>query len=70
MIDTALLYKELARAGKTPGECAAALEMTERTLKKKFRNLSQFKASEIARLIALLSLSAEQFEAIFFCPVL
>lgn len=70
MVNTALLLNAIARSGKTVFDCAAALGVSIATMKKKIQNATQFKASEIEKLIVLLSLSKQQFEAIFFCAVL
>lgn len=70
MVNTALLLNAITRCGKTILDCAAALGVSKKTMKRKIQNTAQFKASEIEKLIVLLSLSKQQFEAIFFCAVL
>lgn len=70
MVNTALLLYAIARCGKTVFDCAAALGVSKKTMKRKIQNATQFKAGEIEKLIVLLSLSKQQFEAIFFCAVL
>ena len=66
MTNTVCMEAALARVGKTKGECAEALGISCRSLHKKVANITEFKASEIEKLIELLELNDEKFRMIFF----
>ncbi len=66
MTDTLELDIAIKRAGLTRGQVAKYLGQTMTTLFNKMHNKVEFKASEIAKIKALLNLSNDQRDRIFF----
>jgi hypothetical protein len=66
MTNTLELDIAIKRAGYNRAQVAKALNLTMTTLFNKIHNKVEFKASEIAKLKALLNLSNEQRDLIFF----
>ena len=59
----------LVRSGITKKEVAKQLGLSEMGLYKKVNNITEFKASELAKLYSLLDLrTMEQQQRIFFAP--
>lgn len=69
MTNTVCMEAALARVGKTKGECAEALGISCRSLHNKVANITEFKASEIEKLIELLELNDEKFRMIFLLKI-
>lgn len=68
MTNTIELEVALLRAGITKREAAKKLDITVVGLYSKINNLTEFKASEIAKLSELLHLSVQEQQKIFFAP--
>ena len=66
MTDTRLLEIAITRADINKKELAEAIGLSVMGLYKKINNITEFKASEIAKLTALLQLSDAERESIFF----
>lgn len=66
MTNTVDLEVAITRAAITKKEIASHLGITTMGLYKKINNATEFKASEIVKLVALLNLSLEEREVIFF----
>lgn len=66
MTDTAALRHAIERSGLKYGRIAAEMGISSYTLQKKIDNIVEFKASEIVKLSALLSLGEADRNAIFF----
>lgn len=67
MTDTLKLEMAIRRAGLTKREVAKQLGLSDMGLHQKINNITEFKASEIARLYDLLNLnSLEEQQQIFF----
>lgn len=66
MTDTVALRKAVERSGLKYGSIAVSMGISAYTLQKKINNKVEFKASEIVKLSALLSLCEAERSAIFF----
>ena len=66
MTNTLELELQIKRAGVTKKALAKRLGITEMALFNKIKNVSEFKASEIATLAYALGMTSEQRDAIFF----
>lgn len=66
MTNTIKLEIAITRSGLKKREIASALGITAMGLYKKIHNLSEFKASEIIKLVKVLNLSNLEREEIFF----
>lgn len=66
MTDSAALRDAIGKSGLKYGKIAAEMGISTYTLQKKIDNITEFKASEIVKLAALLSLSSLESSAIFF----
>ena len=66
MTNTRELEVAIVRANVTKGALAKALGLSGMGLYKKVNNLSEFKASEIARASKVLNLSQSEMNTIFF----
>jgi transcriptional regulator with XRE-family HTH domain len=66
MTDTVLLENIIKQRRFTKSYIAEYLGLSRYGLIKKLNNVTEFKASEIAKLCLLLGIDAEQREAIFF----
>ena len=66
MTNTALLREKIAKSGLKMGFIADKLNLTHSGFLNKINNRSEFKASEIIILKALLGLSTADVNAIFF----
>ncbi len=66
MTNTLKLKAVILEKGFTQEQIAEALGMTIATFNYKVNNKSEFKASEIKKLSAMLHLTAEEVNAIFF----
>lgn len=66
MTNTLKLEIAITRAGLKKREIASILGITTMGLYKKIHNLSEFKASEILKLVKILNLSTLEREEIFF----
>lgn len=66
MTDTEALRSVIHESGLKYKSIAQALGLTPYGLQKKIDNITEFKASEIALLADILSLSEKQRDAIFF----
>ena len=66
MTDTLELELQIKRAGVTKVYLAEKLGITKMALFNKMKNVTEFKASEIATLAFLLGMTSEQRDAIFF----
>lgn len=66
MLDSKLLTKAIEQSGLKKGFIAESLNLTAYGLQKKVLGETEFKASEIKALSALLGLSMEMKEKIFF----
>lgn len=65
MTDTAALRQAIEKSGLKYGRIAEEMGISSYTLQKKIDNIVEFKASEIAKLAALLSLSDSERSSIF-----
>ena len=68
MTDSAALRKAVDESGLKYLKIADEMGISSYTLQKKIDNETEFKASEIVKLSALLSLNDAQRSAIFFHP--
>ena len=66
MTDSALLASKISESGFTYSEVAKELGLTRQGLWKKIHNRSEFKQSEIEKVVRLLCLDAEVSSKIFF----
>lgn len=66
MTDSAALRSAIEKSGLKYGKIAAEMGVSTYTLQKKIDNITEFKASEIVKLTALLSLKRSESNAIFF----
>ena len=66
MTDSLLLEIAIVKANLRKKEIAGALGLTPMGLYKKINNVTEFKASEISALSALLRIGKEERDAIFF----
>ena len=66
MVNTAALEEAITASGRTKVFIAGELGITVQGLRDKLQARTEFKASEIKRLKALLDLSITQCEKIFF----
>ena len=66
MTDTAALREAIEKSGLKYGRIAMEMGISSYTLQKKIDNVVEFKASEIAKLAALLSLNESERSSIFF----
>lgn len=66
MTDSAALRRAIEKSGLKYGKIAAEMGISTYTLQKKIDNITEFKASEIVKLTALLSLKRSESNAIFF----
>lgn len=66
MTDSILLVSRISESGMTYSEIAAKLGLTRQGLWKKIHNHSEFKLSEIEKLMILLGLDMETSSEIFF----
>lgn len=69
MTDTKALREAIQDAGLKYKFVAESLGITPYGLQKKIENRSEFKASEIATLVELLSMPEQQRSAIFFVKI-
>lgn len=67
MTDTALLRKKIELSGYKMVYIAKRIGITYQGFLKKVNNESEFKASEIQTICALLHIDSREKEAIFFC---
>ena len=68
MTDTLALRQAIEKSGLKYGRIAEAMGISSYTLQKKIDNVVEFKASEIAKLASMLSLSDLERSNIFFAP--
>lgn len=66
MTDSVALKGVIKRSGLKYGKIAECIGISAYTLQKKIDNVTEFKASEIAKLASLLSLSKSEVNNIFF----
>lgn len=66
MTDSVALRSAIEKSGLKYGKIAAEMGISTYTLQKKIDNITEFKASEIVKLTALLSLKRSESNAIFF----
>lgn len=66
MTNSLELELQIKRIGISKKEIAEKLNISEMSLFNKIRNVTEFKASEIAALTDILKLTQEQREVIFF----
>lgn len=66
MTNSLELELQIKRIGISKKEIAEKLNISEMSLFNKIKNITEFKASEIAALTDILKLSQEQREVIFF----
>ena len=66
MTDTSALRQAIEKSGLKYGRIAEEMGISSYSLQKKIDNIVEFKASEIAKLVSLLSLSDAERNAIFF----
>lgn len=66
MTDTVALRRAVEKSGLKYGRIASEMGISAYTLQKKIDNKVEFKASEIVKLAALLSLEDSERSAIFF----
>lgn len=66
MTDSFALRSAVEKSGLKYGRIASEMGISSYTLQKKVDNKTEFKASEIVKLAALLSLSDAERSAIFF----
>ena len=66
MTDSLLLEIAIVKANLRKKDIAGALGLTPMGLSKKINNVTEFKASEISALSALLRIGKEERDAIFF----
>ena len=60
------LRAEIARAGKTYGDCAGAIGISAASFGRKMSLASEFKGSEIKSLVSYLGLDMDSVNRIFF----
>lgn len=68
MTNSLELELQIKRIGVSKKEIAEKLNISEMSLFNKIKNVTEFKASEIAALTEILKLTQEQREIIFFAP--
>jgi hypothetical protein len=66
MTDTVALRQAVEKSGLKYGRIAEEMGISSYSLQKKIDNITEFKASEIVKLAALLSLGEAERSAIFF----
>ena len=67
MTNTSALRQKIEQSGLKYRFVAETLGITPYGLQKKIENVTEFKASEISKLLKLLKLSAAEMTEIFFC---
>jgi len=67
MIDTEKLKGAVVAAGLTQAEIADKIGLSPTAFNNKVTNKTEFKASEIAKIVSLLNLSEHEISCIFFC---